>query len=744
MLNEQVIEMMFATFVYPLMLQPLLLYYQRLVPLLEKPSLSFSAEHPFGGVSGDFNAAERSLAQVAGPAKTALFALGSVFHFLSNLPLLRLLFTALFHPLSPDSSGVPTLRSSLEVATVSRSGRKSIRLDRLIRTGLGDRSTYAFGTTPENRRVSKAKVELAAAEEGGASCVFVLSPALAEVLEFRGQDIALIARTRPNAYRRAVVGCLNLPDAFSDVRDLAVGVLDAAVTVLDGKLVADVLYGIDLSTFADDMPADERNLDSAHAHFDDDRDIGGSGFYQSRTTLGTRRGGPVGTDYTHEVVPGLSRCIITAERYPLRSSEWKLLFNDVAAHALLSCIRYHEKGMSLAAKTTDTLWRQTATFVATVAASIQSPMGGSSIRMVGVPHVNDPNYDTYIEGAHANYIFFDVMDEGGTLPALDELVQLAKGATDDNFKAYLVPVSLQSAFDYLCNCIGRFLLAGVDADAIALNDNQEIVAARADASGLLRMDSLVNLLKDMDATRGSAFRSSTPAGRVLNSDGSTVDTSDSCVDNISRQLYAPLHHSTSQKLFEECSSGELPATWSVIDLSGKPLLPCVCEAPASLARLFARTDAAVVAEGVTWQSLYLVLDASALIVAHPGSERSGSSHGRVITACYMERLTVQTDPLQTDHGPPARRLLLTHRWFDRHPPTMFLFDDLPEHEAIGPFLRMKPFLSTLDVWFENQTAADRAFQILAGQIFAAKAQRGLRIQTFLAPQRNVSSTNSFY
>jgi hypothetical protein len=49
-----------------------------------------------------------------------------------------------------------------------------------------------------------------------------------------------------------------------------------------------------------------------------------------------------------------------------------------------------------------------------------------------------------------------------------------------------------------------------------------------------------------------------------------------------------------------------PVQGSVIPLVGSPVIPCVCETPASEAHLFTSEDSSVVAEGVTWQYLYLV------------------------------------------------------------------------------------------------------------------------------------------
>ena len=122
------IEMMLATLVDPLLLQPLLLYYQRLTAAIDEDRFSLS-DHPFGGISADLSDVDKTLLQVSTPAKSALFTLALVFNFISNRPLLRLLHTVLFHPLSPDSNSAPTVRSKLEVAEVDHNGRNRIRLD---------------------------------------------------------------------------------------------------------------------------------------------------------------------------------------------------------------------------------------------------------------------------------------------------------------------------------------------------------------------------------------------------------------------------------------------------------------------------------------------------------------------------------------------------------------------------------------------------------------------------------------
>lgn len=730
MLNEQLIEMMLATFVYPLLLQPLLLYYQRLSAALTKPSHSFS-EHPFGGYTGDFTRAERELAAVSGPAKTAMVALGSVFHFLSNKPLLSLIYTALLHPLSPDSSGVPTLRSTLEVATINDNGRKSIRLDSLD-IGKGDeRTTYLFGTTPGNRRVSRASVDLSAVKVGGEACVFVLSPALAEVLEFRGEDMALIARTRPNPYRRALLQCLDVPADISDVRELAMGTLDAALSALDSQFASEILLGVDLKSFNDDMPLDERNLDSIHAHLEDDRGIGGGASHQSRTSLDPS-GRPVSSDPISEVVPVLCRCVVTAAKHPSSTFEWKLVYDEVAGHALLSSIRGSTKAMSSAAQAMEQRWRQAASFIAAMPMNIQSPMGGSDIPMHGAPSVNAPDYEEQIQGVMMNHIFFDTIEAGDTSPAIEHLVQLAD-VVNAGTRDSLISVSFQSAFDSICSRVGKFLLEGVEADALQLSDKGEVQLAREDCMALLKVDALTTLLKDLASTNGGLLNQTDLAGVALSSDGSLTSLKDCFDRNVLKQVFSPVSSRVNAALLGENGIKEkIPEPSSLIDMSGKALLPCVCEAPAHLASLFSDETTGVVSEGVTWQSLYVVLLEDVLVLVQPRPGALGSSYGRVITGCYLERLTVKRDGVVDPNGPPARRLFLSHHWFGTIPPALFLFDAVPEPEKVGPLNRTKPFTSTVDVWFEDQSGADRAYEILVSKIFSAKARRGRRMEEFLA------------
>jgi hypothetical protein len=95
---------------------------------------------------------------------------------------------------------------------------------------------------------------------------------------------------------------------------------------------------------------------------------------------------------------------------------------------------------------------------------------------------------------------------------------------------------------------------------------------------------------------------------------------------------------------------------------------------------------------------------------------------------------VERDQTIPDDGSPARRLSITHKWFDKTPPPLFLFDSIPTFEETGPFIKRKPFSSRIDLWFENDRSAERAFSLIAKEIFKAKADRGRRLRCFLDPQ----------
>lgn len=288
------VEMMLATFVYPLLLQPLLLYMQRFnssdsgstrflpeafsVDVLMQQVGTYSSHH------ADLDADR--IAEAA-PAKTALFALTAVFHSLTNHPLLRLLLTALFHPLAPDSSGETMIRAKPDIAGMGPDGTIAVRTD----VGLCDASVpikmenspYSFGNVT-GERSAKDDAAISASSKVD-TCVYVLSPALTEVLQGKAGDVSLMAKTRSNPYRRAVLKCLSGGPGMIPLREVAVLLLDVIVSKFETKFVSDLAFGTGLRTFSDEIPVDERRSDSRRAHAMNNRGMGGGGNLESRRAL---------------------------------------------------------------------------------------------------------------------------------------------------------------------------------------------------------------------------------------------------------------------------------------------------------------------------------------------------------------------------------------------------------------------------------------------------------------------------
>ena len=783
------------------------MYAHRLSISLQSPSFSL-LNSPFGANAGDFSSQVRQLAPFAGPAKAALFSLASVFQSLSNRHLLRLLFTALVHPLSPDSSGVPTLRSSLDVATTDENGRKSIRLDQTSPVDEDDRMTYAFGTMPGNRRVSRVTVDLSTLEDYGEACVFVLSPALSEVLEFRGSDPSFLERARQNPYRVALFQFLDAPADFSDMRELAICTLDSALSVLNSKFAADMLFGTDLpyppseptddigkadslpsskaasSNTGDEMldsietagnmqpcgagnpsPADTNEACERHGPAHADRAGNKAGNSADRQLLAEDRSKvdvapsltdndsisaekeaenagdnaslpetvPRGKqrsseDLTKDTVIAFCRCVMTASKFPLSSGDWKLDYDEIAGHVLLAVTRGHGHALKLASSHLKSLWSKGSSFIASRIKNTHNVMGGCSIPMAGCPSVNVPDYDEQIVGAISNLVFYDKLGVDKT-PVAEEFVQVQGEELGEQYSA---PVSFQSSFESLCSHVGALILDAEDIPTSQLSEMEEVQLIRTSAVALFQLDALINLLSDPAAMDGTLFKDGTLSGIVISAQGAIVDMKQTTVPNLARRIYAPMSSPLNSSFYLDSWGDSMPQSGLVVDLTEKIALPCVCEAPPEIASYFAVAGTGVVAEGVTWQSLYLSFQDGLLLVCQPKPGGPGPAESIIITACPLERLTVQKD--DPTPGVTARRLILRHHWFGLVPPPLFLFDVMPEREKFGPFFRVKMFQSSMDVWFEDLISSENAFASLVSHIFTAKAHRGRRVLNFLEPE----------
>ena len=93
------------------------------------------------------------------------------------------------------------------------------------------------------------------------------------------------------------------------------------------------------------------------------------------------------------------------------------------------------------------------------------------------------------------------------------------------------------------------------------------------------------------------------------------------VDELKRSIHSYLSLDFCNALTdaENPNSSERPLPGSIVGLSGRTAMPCVCEAPANSD--LSEGGAKMVVEGITWQSLYLVFFGSYMVLAEPAAGR---------------------------------------------------------------------------------------------------------------------------
>jgi hypothetical protein len=721
--NEQTIEMMFATFAYPLLLQPLVVYFQRNPIGAENLFADPLNDHSVRGEvkQSDTTAIEKAV--VSAPAKSALFCLAAAFQFLTNEPLLRLLFTAVFHPLSPDASGDTMIRAKADVACMGVDGKAAIRIDPVDENNgrvicETDRSTYAFGTV--TGRISNAA---ASDDNMDDSCVFVLTPALMEILEFKGEDGGIIARSRHNPYRKAIFQCFTLSKEVSDLASLAAIAVDTAVSVFDEKFLVDILFGLDIKQYRDNLPKDQRS--EASRSEPNDRDTSGpvTSAAESRLSLGAPEGGKVGFDYMNEVISSFKSVLINAG--PAGKGVWRLDYDMVAAHALLACVRGNPEAIHRAEKAVKSRCGQAAAFLADTPKSIDR---FAHHQLQSVWETISP---TATEGEQTNRdddLYFGAI--------MDMIVRGNKPAVLNNFlwlKQHLSKVVDEVPIFVSVSSVGSYKEVGERACTYAPLEagGAETALKNAvwSAGAWLKTNALGSMLGGLGDGKEHVLKDQKLGGFVFNKSSDPIFPYPT--DN--NTIYSYISSGTDNAMYgrDEADTSYVDAKpGSVLNLVAKVAFPCVCEVPPSCAPLFSDAGAKVVSQGITWQSLYLVIFDQDLILAEP--ERGVSGEGRVVTRCRLEDLIIEKDPDDARTDTTARRLILINYDTNLKPPGLFYFGKPPQPEEQGPFYKVKRWKSGLDVWFENSRALNLAFKMVEQSIAKAKAERGSFIRRYLA------------
>ena len=98
--------------------------------------------------------------------------------------------------------------------------------------------------------------------------------------------------------------------------------------------------------------------------------------------------------------------------------------------------------------------------------------------------------------------------------------------------------------------------------------------------------------------------------------------------------------------------------------------------------------------------------------------------GRIVASCRLACLKISKDksPTSSSHS-AARRLILRHESLDPKFPGVF--------SSRGTYSGATITKSRMDLWFENDTAADIALETFMAKIYNARARRGKHLRESL-------------
>jgi hypothetical protein len=242
-LNEQIIEMMFPTVIYPLVLTPLHNFIKRVSsgetsevnPFGPKPLTKHFSRPLSRGGAITASECDSSL------AKSALFVIASIYHFISHEEILHLLLTALLHPLAPDVTTATTVsQRTPDIVYEDENGTIHIKTDKLQE--YSSSNFYKYGCSGGNGSSTNGGYR----GDPRHDCIFVFAPILSEIFEWsvNGQT----SKSPPenltrNRYRRTLLSCLSGTDGMAELQSLAVYAIDAMVSTLGKDVLDNIIFG---------------------------------------------------------------------------------------------------------------------------------------------------------------------------------------------------------------------------------------------------------------------------------------------------------------------------------------------------------------------------------------------------------------------------------------------------------------------------------------------------------------------
>jgi len=716
--NEQTIEMMMATFIYPLLMHPLSLFMQRRYPTSNPPESAKDVpgvatsdqempempQNPFSLDSSSGSPSAKTTSDPdSAPAKTALFLASAVFHTITNKPLLHLLLTALFHPLAPVSEGGLIVRAKPAVASRSSSTNQVC-----VRADSNVTDFYVFGQDSESTGKSDSEdgeSDTSTSDDRCQTCVFVLAPALSSVFRSTVDSSHTAPDTKDNPYRRAMLACLGGTDGMSALQQLAFFTTDAALSSIDQRLTSKVILG--------------------------------AGIKSPQTFVG---------NYVLESISSLCTGVMTAALSPSHDL-WNLEFNPFATNALLHAAICDEMAHSTASKLVEQRVRQSKVCLAQLPDHIENAMPYFSMngRSAG-SKISDPTNDARLD-LITDQLFFDSHLAKGK--SIVESLGRASFSTSDGKEKQsgpcFIPVTQRSALDDICDYICRKPVDLLSADDVLAPTQSGARSAFAH----LKLDAFSRFFSS--SIPSDKQQLATLYGKMSMSVGGDENNDDeeASYDGCSgpdRCIFAPLDATFASILLDEekdntagspVTTGnssrhhhdsQHPQPGSVVGLVGRAAFPCVCEVSPESSSLFTDKGACVVAEGIKWQSLYLVILGKYMILAEPEKGGSGGK-GRVVSSCQLSCVRAEKDdPPAEKSQSPARRLLLSFASPSPAAPGAFIPEDIPFGVTRNTVRLTR---SRMDLWFEDETAAGHAFKVLSAKIMKARSRRGHKIANVL-------------
>jgi len=761
-LNEQTIEMMLATFIYPLLLQPLLLYAQR-HPRHYTDESGFSngngvetkeflkdqggtASHPFsvdsvsnsllrsGLLGGEEEDPEENPeedppnhpssssthhAPDASPAKTALFALASVFNSISNRHLLRLLFASLLHPLAPDASGAIVMTAKPNVVRVSRD-HMSIRIDHLAQ------DHYGFGKEEESNGYGSKD-----ANDDCERCVFVLAPTLAYILEggvAEDADKKVELKMRPNPYRRVILACLAGADGMIHLQKIAVCAFNAAILAMRGRGLHDVLFGKKVDNCAQRSlnETEKEMLRNANAMCQTAFGNGNNLFQDNIPIFNNNNVDTKFVSLTHVVEVVASLCVSVVSSTACVNGIWRLDYDTIAAHALIGVISQDEFAKDTATNLIELRRRQSATFVAQLP-SLLDTSGVENLKgnpFDGPKTIVDDQDEDHLDLLMDQIVRDSFDDSSGSV--VDALKLIKTQEPKIKISKSLIKIAEKSSTQILSSLISSpsQMLFFTSEDK-----NKTLQCAASSSIANFQLDALATLIrKGLTPQKPNQSNSALQHPQHAPQDQYNLPNTLNDVEfDHAGNLLSCLSRTFTSALFVDKPQTNLfsPHPGAIVTLVGKTAFPCVCEVSEKYSSFFTDESACVVADGVKWQSLYLVLLNRYMILAEP--DKGGSDgNGRIVTFCLLSNLHCKKDKLQSDNTSTARRLLLHHFSTDPVAPDVFT----PQVKK-PPDDSRNTHRSRMDLWFEDNPSVNRAFDLISSRITKARSTRGKRLRQAL-------------